>query len=156
MAISLQDFEKMMKRASKNVAILGEKRSRDIPTPKKDETPKNKPAGGKKPHSKPNKYRAKRVIDENGVKFDSETEFRRYRHLEYLSQIGEISNLRRQVVYNLNVCKYIADHVYVDKSGREIVEDVKSKYTKNLAVYRIKKKLMKERFNIDVCEYTEK
>lgn len=84
--------------------------------------------------------------------FDSVKEMSRYIELEFLQSIGEISGLRRQVVYQLSVCKYIADHVYFDKSGIENVEDVKSKYTRTLAVYRLKKKMMLNELNIEIKE----
>lgn len=88
-----------------------------------------------------------------GIKFDSKKEMTRYFELRMLQALGEISDLRRQVTYQLSVCKYIADHCYKDKSGNEVVEDVKSKATRKLPVYRLKKKLMKAELNIEIKEY---
>jgi hypothetical protein len=63
-----------------------------------------------------------------------------------MQRAGRISFLRRQVgipivVKGIRVCSFVADFVYV-MNGRRIVEDVKSKYTRTLPVYRLKKKLL--------------
>jgi len=93
--------------------------------------------------------------------FDSKREARRYQELVLLKESGEISDLQTQVKYVLippqrepdtigprggvkpgrlieTECSYIADFVYKDKDGNEIVEDVKGYRTKE---YIIKRKL---------------
>lgn len=46
-------------------------------------------------------------------------------------------------------CTYIADFVYKDKDGNEVVEDVKGFRTD---VYKIKKKMMRYRYGIEIQE----
>lgn len=101
---------------------------------------------------KKGKYRNKKIT-ENGIVFDSKKEYCRYKELMFLQSIGEVSEVQRQVAYELGVCKYIADHVYKDKSGNIITEDVKSKHTRTLPVYRLKKKLMQKVHNITIKEF---
>jgi len=90
-----------------------------------------------------NKYRAvKTEID--GQVFDSKREAMRWSELKMLERSKIISDLKRQVPYELRVngvliCKYIADFVYLDQQGREVVVDVKGVRT---PVYRLKSKLM--------------
>lgn len=47
------------------------------------------------------------------------------------------------------IAKYVADFVYADKNGNEVVEDVKGRPT---AVYRMKKRLMVACHNIEIVE----
>jgi len=83
------------------------------------------------------KYGA-RKIEFRGQTFDSEREFKRYQMLRILENIGEISDLRRQVKFPLmgqggsiltptgRQANYIADFVYRETStGREVIEDAK-------------------------------
>lgn len=93
-----------------------------------------------------------RTVDSQGRKFDSKTEMCRYRELEQWERLGVISDLRRQVVYKLSVCEYVADAVYV-RDGVTIVEDTKSNFTRKNAVYRLKKKMMEKELNIIIHEY---
>lgn len=88
--------------------------------------------------------------------FDSAKEARRYGLLALLERQGLIINLRMQVKYPLMVngvliASYVADFVY-QKEGREIVEDVKSPFTRTLPVYRLKKKLMAAIHGIEIYE----
>lgn len=107
------------------------------------------------------KYR-NRKTEVNGQLFDSQAEARRYLALRLLEQDGRISNLRRQVAFQLvpsvrilgsrratPAIRYIADFAYDDEQGRPIVEDVKGMLT---PVYRIKRHLMKHLYNIDILE----
>lgn len=95
--------------------------------------------------TKKNKFNAKKV-EIDGIVFDSKKEGNRYRELKILQQVGDISNLKLQVPFQLNEggksLKYISDFTYNDKIGNYIVEDCKSNFTKKLPVYIIKKKLM--------------
>jgi hypothetical protein len=114
-----------------------------------------------------NKYGNKKVVID-GEAFDSKREYYRYRDLKFLEECGAISNLRRQVTYELipvqrelstkvykkgrkkgqpipgkvieKAVTYIADFAYKDTStGKEVVEDAKGVRTKD---YIIKRKLM--------------
>ena len=95
------------------------------------------------------KYHNKKTVVDN-ITFDSMHEAARYRELKMLSDAGAISDLRLQVPYELipsfkingetvRKVKYVADFVYKDKDGNEIVEDAKGMKTD---VYKLKKKLM--------------
>lgn len=95
-------------------------------------------------------------VEVDGEKFDSKKEAARYGQLLLLERAGNISSLKRQVSFDLKVnseliCKYVADFVY-NVGSNEVVEDVKSEMTKKLAVYRIKKKLMKAIHGIEIIE----
>ena len=102
-----------------------------------------------------NKYRNQKV-EFDGKIFDSIKERDRYIHLRRMVLAGEISGLFCQVEFILapegqQVCKYIADFVYL-QDGQTIVEDVKSKITRRLPVYRLKKKLMQACLGIEIKE----
>lgn len=91
-----------------------------------------------------------RKITRDGETFDSIKEFRRYCELSLLERAGEITNLRRQVPYELlpsqrvagkvveRACTYKADFVYRE-NGLEVVEDVKGFRTPE---YKLKRKMM--------------
>ncbi|MBQ3557850.1 MAG: DUF1064 domain-containing protein [Oscillospiraceae bacterium] len=113
----------------------------------------------------------------NGIKFDSRKEARRYEELMVMQRAGEIKNLRLQAQYTLQesfitpegtrirAIKYVADFAYDrrNKPSRNqpdlnepiywthVVEDVKSRATKT-PQYEIKKKLMYEKFRIEIRE----
>lgn len=93
--------------------------------------------------------------------FDSIREAERYQELTWIERSGEISNLRRQVRFELipsqrdpstgkaiRACEYIADFVY-DSNGVQVVEDAKGFRTE---VYKIKRKLMLQVYGIWVRE----
>lgn len=112
----------------------------------------------------------------SGITFDSRKEARRFQELRLLEQAGKISDLRMQVKYQLippqrapsfevyksgpnkgrrkpgklleKECAYIADFVYV-QDGETVVEDAKGYRTD---VYIIKRKLMLERYGIQIQE----
>ena len=114
-----------------------------------------------------NKYGNKKVVYLGEV-FDSKREMYRYMDLRLLLMCGAISNLRRQVVYELipaqrekstrvykkgrkkgqpiegkiieKAVNYIADFVYIDSAtGKEVVEDAKGMRTKD---YILKRKML--------------
>jgi len=69
---------------------------------------------------------------------------------------GEITGLMRQVPFvlapavKLNgrmkpALRFVADHCYYEKDGTLVVEDVKSKVTRKLSTYILKRKLMLEK-----------
>ena len=91
-----------------------------------------------------NKYRAvKTVID--GITFHSKKEAERYKILSLLESQGRIDNLRLQprialMVNGVKIGHYIADFQY-DISGKQVIEDVKSKATRP-PIYKLKKKIL--------------
>jgi hypothetical protein len=104
------------------------------------------------------KYR-NRVTETADGRFDSEAEYRHWCHLKIRQRVGEIKDLRRQVVFELAPAvqisgrmrpplRYIADMVYVE-DGETVVADVKGAVTPE---YRIKRHLMKSVHGIDVKE----
>jgi hypothetical protein len=100
------------------------------------------------------KYRNVKTLV-GGRRFDSKAEAAQYLLLLGRLQKGEIADLELQPsfpleVNGLRVCTYRADFRYLDlASGRRVVEDVKGVRT---PVYRIKKKLVKALYGIDVQE----
>lgn len=133
------------------------------------------PAGESKYHNKP----TERVTAAGNVlRFDSQKEAWRYDHLIALERSGIIRDLRMQVDFTLQeaytdregkrvrAIRYKADFTYLKKGGGRwvdgrgwtddeiwvlVVEDVKSRPTKT-KTYAVKRKLMKERFGIDIQE----
>lgn len=115
--------------------------------------------GGRKYHNKP----TERVTPTGAVlRFDSKKEARRFDELSVMLQAGEIRDLRLQVDFTLQeaytdsagkrvrAIRYKADFTY-RKDYSLVVEDVKSHATRTRE-YIMKRKLMKERFNIDIQE----
>ena len=104
----------------------------------------------------PSKYRN---IKEGG--FDSKRERTRYSELVLMQRAGEIYQLQRQVKFILipaqyrdgkcieRECSYYADFTYRKKNGTFVVEDCKGFRTD---VYKIKRKLMLEKFDIRIKE----
>lgn len=95
------------------------------------------------------KYRSIRTTID-GHTFPSRAEADRYCELRMLQQAGEISNLELQPKFILQEgfeyqgkkekpITYVSDFRYKDKTGKEIVEDVKGLRTD---VYKIKRKLL--------------
>ena len=112
---------------------------------------------------KPSKYN-NRKVELDGFTFDSQKEARRYSELKLLVRVGEISELELQKSFVLAesvkfnneprakpAIRYVADFAYME-NGVMIVEDVKSKATKSLPVYRMKKHLMKSVHGIEIQE----
>lgn len=99
------------------------------------------------------KYKNHRVIAPNGETFDSKREFYRWQELVLLEQGKAIWDLKRQVRYKIElngqkICDYVADFTYQTPSG-SVVEDSKGYKT---PIYRLKKKLMKALFNVEIFE----
>lgn len=118
-----------------------------------------------------NKYH-NRKYSADGEVFDSKREYQRWQELKLLEKAGEIAELRRQVPFELlpnqrepdkigprggrkpgriieRKALYIADFVYKDRTGREVVEDCKGMRTKD---YILKRKLLLFRFGIRIME----
>lgn len=95
------------------------------------------------------KYKSRKVTV-NGVVFDSRKEANRWCELALLQKAGQVTDLQRQVKYELipsqridgkvaeRACNYVADFVYRE-NGKTVVEDTKGFKTKD---YIIKRKLM--------------
>lgn len=105
------------------------------------------------------KYGNKKTVTPDGVKFDSRAEARRWGHLCMQLRAGEISDLRRQVAYELvpavkfadasrvkPAIRYVADFVYMEK-GAEVIEDVKGVLTPE---FKLKRHLMKALLGLEV------
>ena len=82
----------------------------------------------------------------DGRLFDSKAEAARWQELSLLERAGEITELERQVEYELipkqkgeRAVKYIADFRYKDHEGETVVEDTKGVKT---PVYILKRKLL--------------
>lgn len=118
-----------------------------------------------------NKFGAKKVIDPiTGDVFDSKKEYQQWRVLRLLEQAGKISNLERQVKFELipsqreestevykagpqkglpkpgaiieKAVNYVADFVYIE-NGKKIVEDTKGcKQGAAYDLFVVKRKLM--------------
>jgi predicted nuclease of restriction endonuclease-like RecB superfamily len=86
---------------------------------------------------------------EDGIRFDSTKEAKRYRVLKHLEAQGKISELKLQPKFNLVLkCVYKADFEYVE-NGNRVIEDVKGYKTRE---YLRKRKLMKEQHGITIKE----
>jgi hypothetical protein len=92
-----------------------------------------------------NKYGARKVKAPDGQVFDSVLEFHRWGMLRLLERAGRISDLKRQVSFELipkqdgeRACNYVADFTYME-DGKLVVEDCKGFRTPE---YRLKRKLM--------------
>jgi hypothetical protein len=91
-----------------------------------------------------NKYGAKKT-QVGEVTFDSKKEAQRFMELQLLERAGEISNLRRQVKFELmgqhrplytrtgRKMKYTADFAYVE-DGVEVIEECKGHWTRDFEV----------------------
>lgn len=104
------------------------------------------------------KYANERV-EIDGQTFDSKAEARYYGVLKIRLKAGEISNLRRQVPFELAPAvviggrkrpplRYIADFVW-EEGGKTVVADVKGAVPE---AYRIKRHLLKAIHGIDILE----
>jgi hypothetical protein len=128
------------------------------------------------------KYGNQKVTTADGSMFDSKKEATRWFELQLLQKAGMITDLRRQVKFVLiptqysvherfgkkgqqlkplkkvleQECSYIADFVYHDvRLGETVVEDVKGyrdPASAGYAKFVIKRKLMLERYGIQVRE----
>lgn len=100
------------------------------------------------------KYHNRRVLTEDGW-FDSQRELRRWGELKLLERAGKISDLKRQVAYELipkrgklRAISFIADFVYTE-NGHTVVEDSKG-YRNRL--YMLKWRLMEWVHGIEIIE----
>lgn len=117
------------------------------------------------------KYGNQKITIDN-ITFDSTGEGLRYKELKRLEKTGQITDLQLQKKFIIvpeirepdtvgprggvkkgeliqSAAYYIADFVYYDKNGELIVEDFKGFKTD---LYKLKKKLMKYIYDIDIKE----
>ena len=106
------------------------------------------------------KYRNVRTSTGDGITHDSKREAAHWEMLKLLERSGQISELQRQVSFELAQAvvldgrkrpplRYVADFVYIDSAGQVVVEDVKGVRTQG---YRIKRHLMRAVHGIEVRE----
>ena len=104
---------------------------------------------------RPNKYFAKKTVA-MGLKFDSRWEAERWGQLKAMERAGIVTQLERQIKYELcvndvKICSYIADFRYLleEENGlfKLVVEDAKGVLTPE---FKLKKKMMKAIHNIDI------
>lgn len=102
---------------------------------------------------------ANQPVTIDGIEFDSKAEARFWGVLKIRLQAGEISDVSRQVVFELAPAveirgrkrpplRYIADFVW-QEGGKKVVADVKGAIPD---AYRIKRHLMKSVHGIDILE----
>ena len=168
MSIDVKDLPPAYQAQALQKWVEQERRKKRTPLPCLDD---GAPGGGRKYHNKP----TERVTASGEVlRFDSQKEARRYDELAALERAGKIRDLRMQVDFTLQeaytdsegqrvrAIRYRADFTYRkirDDPWEEydgsfwtlVVEDVKSRATRTKE-YAMKRKLMKERFNIDIQE----
>jgi hypothetical protein len=99
------------------------------------------------------KYHAQPVV-EDGIRFDSKAEWRRYGELKLLAQAGDIHGLECHprfplVVNGHKVGYYEADFRYHERGRGVIVEDVKGVVT---PIFRLKKKLVAALYGFEIVE----
>lgn len=96
-----------------------------------------------------------RIVEEDGYRFDSEMERRRYRELKLLRDNDVIADLTVHPVFPLvvnghKIGRYTADFSYQDRErGETVVEDVKGTRTE---AYVVRKKLVKALYDVDIRE----
>ena len=106
---------------------------------------------------KKSKYGNKKC-EEDGIKFDSKKERKRFLELKGMMDAGLITDLRLQHHFTLQEAwispqnekigkiEYVADFTYkIAETGEFCVEDVKSEITKKNPAYIMKKKLMADK-----------
>ena len=137
---------------------------------KREPLPSPSLAEGQKASKYHNRHTERVAPSGTVIRFDSQWEARRYDNLMAWQKTGEIKDLRLQVDFTLQeaytdtegrrvrAIRYRADFTYLRRlMGREghtwtlVVEDVKSRGTRTKD-YLLKRKLMKERFGIDIVE----
>lgn len=101
---------------------------------------------------KKQKYKNKKT-EIDGIIFHSKKEADRYAQLKQLESCGAIENLELQPSFKIEhngikICAYKADFRY-NHAGYVVVEDVKGFKT---AVYKLKKKLIKAFFDLEILE----
>lgn len=109
--------------------------------------------GGAKSEPKKSKYNNQRVEDD-GYKFDSKKEWMRYRELKQMEAACLIIELQVHPRFPIPGKRhYVADFSYRQReTGKLVVEDVKSDFTRKFPMYRLKKAQMLELHGIEIVE----
>ena len=95
------------------------------------------------------KFKAK-PCQEDGIKFASKKEYKRYKELQILQQCGEVIFFLRQVPFHLQAgVKYVCDYLVFWASGNVTIEDVKGVKTD---MYILKKKMVEATYPIVITE----
>lgn len=117
--------------------------------PRQREPEECRPAAeGEKPRPK---Y-GNRKTQVGGITFDSKHESEVYAGLKLRQRAGDIAAMAMQVRFRLgDRIEYVADFVVIDAAGAHVI-DAKSEATRRDKVYRIKKKLMWEKWGIEIEE----
>ena len=104
---------------------------------------------------KGHKYMAQST-EVDGIRFASKAEARRYGELKLMEQAGEIIDIRLQtkfplMVNDVPIGTYVSDFMYLipGEPPVSVVEDVKGYKT---PVYRLKKRLVKALYGIEIQE----
>jgi Protein of unknown function (DUF1064) len=110
---------------------------------------------------KPSKYRNVRC-EIDGEKFDSKREAAHWQTLKIREQLGEITDIKRQVPFSLmcptpgddeEVCRYFADFTYRDVvHGRPMQLHVVDAKGKRTPMYQLKKKWLKIQDGVTIEE----
>lgn len=100
----------------------------------------------------PSKFNNKKVVTDEGT-FDSQREHRHWMELKVRERAGEISHLQRQQDFVIEhngvvITRYRADFIFFE-DGQRVVADSKGFRTDT---YRLKAKMMKAFFNIEIRE----
>ena len=103
--------------------------------------------------SKKKKFKNDPFRDSSGTYWASRREYDRWQHLRVCKIAELISDLKRQVrfllvVNGIKIGVYVADFTY-EHDGVKVVEDAKGYQTR---VYKIKKRLMKALYSIEIKE----
>jgi hypothetical protein len=144
--MSLSDFRELVGR--------GERTSLDKKVSRKISVSAKIPKKSQKNEKRASKYNAKKTVI-SGIVFDSKVEAERYMFLSELLRKNKISDLILQekfdiIIDGIFICSYVTDFSYKNKAtGVRITEDVKGMKT---PVYRLKKKLIKAVFGINIHE----
>lgn len=153
MNFSEKELENLLRRSNGNVRV-----AQDFGGRNENGRKVNTNTATTKENAPKSKYRAVKVKTDEGA-FDSKKELSRWRKLQMLERAGQISNLKRQVPFELipsvilkgkkqRPIIYKADFTYFE-NGKLIVEDSKGFRTTE---YKIKSKMMKFFHNIEVLE----
>jgi hypothetical protein len=114
------------------------------------------------PRKKSPKFKNK-AFWQDGIYWHSKREYARWLLLLKLQEAGEISELRRQVPFDLHagetkIATYHADFVY-KVQGQPVIEDVKAKRRPNqrrsataTALYQRSKRHLKAEYGLDIIE----
>lgn len=148
--------------SANDIARLGPSAQKQIVEQLRGELPRKDTSGkSRKYHNAP----TQRVMPGGRLRtFDSKKEARRFDELLQMLRAGEIAELRLQQHFTLTeawvtpegvpvrALQYVADFAYRDREGKTIVEDVKGGKATQTQAFRMKKKLLLEKFGIQIKE----